>query len=104
MSNFTEASWTWQVVLSSGDIREAEVHFSNDPERKNSYFEDNLIKGARFLRMKVPGGWIVQWSRHLLAKRGEDLKLKSVEFSLSTDLGPFFYPDPNHEWDGGSLD
>jgi hypothetical protein len=34
-------------------------------------------------RVKVPGGWFVV---------------------LDIDSFAFFYPDPNHEWDGGSLD
>ena len=36
-------------------------------------------------RAKVPGGWFVAIS----AKEGETL---------------IFYPDPEHEWDGSSLD
>jgi hypothetical protein len=42
----------------------------------------------RVRRAKIPGGWFVfvqEWPQ------------------LGT-AGAFFYPDPTHEWDGGSLD
>ena len=34
------------------------------------------------LRAKVPGGWFVK---------------------TASEEGPFFYPDPEHAWDGSSL-
>jgi len=36
------------------------------------------------LRAKVPGGWFVQ-------------------VSAGVGIGAFFYPDPEHTWDGSSL-
>lgn len=38
-------------------------------------------------RAKVPGGWMVFLERGLLETGGA-----------------FFYPDPNHEWNGETLD
>lgn len=40
-------------------------------------------------RAKVPGGWFV------VVNIGSD--------SMGGDSGAFFYPDPNHTWDGNSL-
>ena len=38
-------------------------------------------------RAKVPGGWFIT----------------SRSYGSHTPIG-FFYPDPKHEWDGGTLD
>ncbi len=44
------------------------------------------VDGPQFVwRTKVPGGWFV-----FVHRAGEE-------------AGAFFYPDPNHEWDGNSL-
>ena len=47
--------------------------------------EKNFLGGpavGQMLRAKVPGGWLIQ-------------------FTLG--VGGFFYPDPEHLWDGSSL-
>lgn len=48
---------------------------------------ENLLKRlvTRLYRAKVPGGWL------LATSGGQGLS------------GVTFYPDPRHEWDGGSL-
>ncbi|MCB2168410.1 MAG: hypothetical protein KQI78_12180 [Deltaproteobacteria bacterium] len=46
---------------------------------------EEKIGGAVVKRSKVPGGWLVVYSNG----RG---------------TGFTFYPDPNHKWDGSSLD
>ena len=49
-------------------------------------------------RAKVPGGWLVRWMgrRKELGKRREG---DGPEY-----IGALtFYPDPKHEWNGGSL-
>ena len=51
-------------------------------------FEKIKTKGLtkKVYRTKVPGGWFV-----------------SIEEAHNGAGGSFFYPDPNHEWDGNSL-
>ncbi len=51
-------------------------------ERVHKSFLDSAV--FPMLRAKVPGGWFIQ--------------LGSV-----TAGGAFFYPDPEHQWDGASL-
>ena len=46
-----------------------------------------VVTWGKVERAKVLGGWFVVLSRE----------------NISTPTG-FFYPDPNHEWDGQSLD
>lgn len=41
-------------------------------------------------RAKVPGGWLIQIQRY------------TADHSAHTG-GLTFYPDPNHEWDGNSI-
>jgi len=41
-------------------------------------------------RAKVPGGWLV--------------RTKGDTSQDSPGGGMCFYPDPNHEWDGGTMD
>ena len=43
-----------------------------------------LLSSAKAFRAKVPGGWLVY-------------------FSESSGSGVTFYPDPNHAWDGGTV-
>ncbi|MDV3353448.1 hypothetical protein D0962_13125 [Leptolyngbyaceae cyanobacterium CCMR0082] len=45
------------------------------------------IGGLGAWRAKVPGGWLV-----------------AIRCGGGEGSGITFYPDPNHEWDGGSLD
>lgn len=56
---------------------------------------DDVDSNARsqVLRAKVPGGWFVQI-------RDEVGHLKSEPAPLGA---AFFYPDPEHKWDGSSL-
>lgn len=49
--------------------------------------KDNM---AVIKRAKVPGGWLVV--SHFF-----------TSFASFKDASVAFYPDPNHEWDGGSL-
>jgi hypothetical protein len=53
---------------------------------------------GRIFRAKVPGGWFVLW----VSRQGIDVLHPTVE-SASEEHGFTFYPDPKHEWDGGSL-
>ena len=51
---------------------------------------DNLQEHEMYtFRAKVPGGWMVKTFSLSAAGRGPG--------------GAFFYPDPNHEWDGKTL-
>jgi len=47
--------------------------------------------------LKVPGGWLVYVDR-----RDSEPLPGFGEFPYTAG-GLTFYPDPNHEWDGGSL-
>ncbi len=58
---------------------------------------DTNLPGKMF-RAKVPGGWFVLWVSH----QGIDVRHPMNE-SLAEEHGFTFYPDPKHEWDGGSL-
>ena len=51
----------------------------------------SLRGSLRVKRAKVPGGWFVA--------------VRDISTSSNCDapLGAFYYPDPNHEWNGGSL-
>ena len=49
---------------------------------------ENLKSSSKYIfvaRAKVPGGWL-------------------ITVSCPEGAGLTFYPDPNHEWDGSSLD
>ena len=50
--------------------------------------EDRGLLNSEYLteRAKVPGGWLV-----------------ISQFKIGPAHGLVFLPDPNHEWDGGSL-
>jgi hypothetical protein len=50
--------------------------------------EDRGLLNSEYLaeRAKVPGGWLV-----------------ISQFKIGSAHGLVFLPDPNHEWDGGSL-
>ena len=54
----------------------------------NSTREEKGILNSEYLaeRAKVPGGWLV-----------------ISQFYIGGAHGLVFLPDPNHEWDGGSL-
>jgi hypothetical protein len=58
---------------------------------------DTNLPGKIF-RAKVPGGWFVLW----VSRQGIDV-LHPMEESPGEEHGLTFYPDPKHEWDGGSL-
>jgi hypothetical protein len=58
---------------------------------------DTNLPGKVF-RAKVPGGWFVLWVSH----QGIDVRHPMNE-SPAEEHGFTFYPDPKHEWDGGSL-
>ena len=58
---------------------------------------DTNLPGKVF-RAKVPGGWLVLWVSH----QGIDVLHPTAE-SPREEHGFTFYPDPKHEWDGGSL-
>lgn len=57
-------------------------------ETLNTSREEDGILNSRYLteRAKVPGGWPVL-----------------SQFYVGTAHGLVFLPDPNHTWDGGSL-
>ena len=57
-------------------------------ETLNTTREEEGILNSKYLteRAKVPGGWLV-----------------ISQFLIGTAHGLVFLPDPNHEWDGGSL-
>jgi hypothetical protein len=57
-------------------------------ETLNSVREDKGLLDSEYLaeRAKVPGGWLV-----------------ISQFYIGTAHGLVFLPDPNHEWNGGSL-
>lgn len=46
-------------------------------------------------RVKVPGGWLV-----MIAEWNIESNLRAVDVATSMT----FIPDPEHEWDGDSLD
>jgi hypothetical protein len=56
------------------------------------------------LRAKVPGGWLVRVGDmepgdfHAPTAPGGVLRLKVL-----ANVQAFFYPDPEHTWDGGTL-
>jgi len=55
-----------------------------------------LIGTAAFgdiYRSKVPGGWLIY-----------ACQVSNDGVYPHAHGGPTFYPDPTHEWDGGSLD
>jgi hypothetical protein len=58
---------------------------------------DTNLPGKIF-RAKVPGGWFVLWVSH----QGIDVR-HPMDESPAEEHGLTFYPDPKHEWDGGSL-
>lgn len=55
-----------------------------EKKEKDIVFIDSTTNHAGFClrRAKVPGGWLLMFQKETLC----------------------FYPDPNHEWDGKSLD
>jgi hypothetical protein len=57
-------------------------------ETLNATREEHGILDSKYLteRAKVPGGWLV-----------------ISQFYVGGAHGLVFLPDPNHEWDGGSL-
>jgi hypothetical protein len=57
-------------------------------ETLNTAREEEGILNSNYLteRTKVPGGWFV-----------------ISQFKIGSAHGLVFLPDPNHEWDGGSL-
>ena len=60
-------------------------------EAKRPYLDFDLLNASeRFFRAKVKGGWLVmvQGATGIGQPGGTSIT---------------FYPDPNHEWDGGSV-
>lgn len=55
-------------------------------ESVQKQLRDGRQYGATVFRAKVPGGWFVR-----------------VEGGGSGTTSGFFYPDPEHTWDGSSL-
>ena len=54
------------------------------PQRDGS--KSGVLNPLYSARAKVPGGWLV-----------------TIGGSSAVDRGITFYPDPEHKWDGGSL-
>jgi hypothetical protein len=49
-------------------------------------------------RTKVPGGWFIIIENHVQSQTRQNL------YEMQNLVGAaFFYPDPNHSWDGTSL-
>lgn len=49
--------------------------------------ESNVYSFQEIYRTKVPGGWLVV-----------------IKGTSGEGVGLTFYPDPNYEWDGSSID
>lgn len=59
----------------------------------------------RFRRAKVPGGWLVLVAQWLVKKGDYDAALEDYErLPVDVSMGLTFVPDPEHKWDGSSLD
>ena len=61
-----------------------------DYRRSGRLTWEDLPSTINLHRAKVPGGWLVAL---------EQPTSRGASFHMSCA----FYPDPNHEWDGGSL-
>jgi hypothetical protein len=58
---------------------------------------DRMPSNSDVARAKVPGGWFILMQNHVQSTRPNEFQMQYLVGAA------FFYPDPDHTWDGTSL-